>query len=223
LAHANHRAGDDDEDVPRARLVFVVVVAGVSDAYARASAEKMAVKITAMSVHTSRVVVVVMSNAPVGVSCVTLARGGRDDFTMSGKALASDSEDDDVPTNASPAVKRETDDAGDAKPAAKKVRATRVGATKVVTDDGHLSNATQVKKMSGAEGKKPAKDDDDDGDDDGDSDADSVDSECVDDLSGDEVDVSNIIEGGRRARRGRPTTFDYAKAGPAFGSDSDDE
>ena len=47
---------------------------------------------------------------------------------MSGKALASDSEDDDVPTNASPAVKRETEDAGAAKPAAKKVRATRVDA-----------------------------------------------------------------------------------------------
>ena len=57
---------------------------------------------------------------------------------------------------------------------------------------------TQVKTTSGAEGKKPAKDDDDD-EDDGDSDADSVDSDCVDDLSGDEVDVSNIIEGGRRA------------------------
>ena len=79
-----------------------------------------------------------------------------------------------------------------------------------------------MKTTSGAEGKKPAKDDDDD-DDAGDSDADSVDSDCVDDLSGDEVDVSNIIEGGRRARRGRPPTFDYAKAGPAFGSDSDDE
>ena len=61
-----------------------------------------------------------------------------------------------------------------------------------------------MKTTSGAEGKKPAKDDDDD-DDAGDSDADSVDSDCVDDLSGDEVDVSNIIEGGRRARRGRPT------------------
>ena len=59
-----------------------------------------------------------------------------------------------------------------------------------------------MKTTSGAEGKKPAKDDDDD-DDDGDSDADSVDSDCVDDLSGDEVDVSNIIEGGRRARRGQ--------------------
>ena len=47
---------------------------------------------------------------------------------MSGKALASDSEDDDVPTNASPAVKRETEDASSAKPAAKKVRATRVDA-----------------------------------------------------------------------------------------------
>ena len=57
LAHANQRAGDEDEDVPRARLVFSAV-AGVSDAYARARAEKMAVKITAMSVHTSRVDVV---------------------------------------------------------------------------------------------------------------------------------------------------------------------
>ncbi len=59
LAHANQRAGDEDEDedVPRARLVFGAV-AGVSDAYARARAEKMAVKITAMSVHTSRVDVV---------------------------------------------------------------------------------------------------------------------------------------------------------------------
>ena len=57
LAHANQRAGDEDEDVPRARLVFGAV-AGVSDAYARARAEKMAVKIPAMSVHTSRVDVV---------------------------------------------------------------------------------------------------------------------------------------------------------------------
>jgi len=59
LAHANQRAGDEDEDedVPPARLVFGAV-AGVSDAYAKARAEKMAVKITAMSVHTSRVDVV---------------------------------------------------------------------------------------------------------------------------------------------------------------------
>jgi hypothetical protein len=61
-------------------------------------------------------------------------------------------------------------------------------------------------------------------DEDSDSDADSVDSECVDDLSGDEVDASNIIEGGRRARRGRPTTFTAAMyAAAPLGSDSDDE
>ena len=83
--------------------------------------------------------------------------------------------------------------------------------------------ATKPTTSDAREGNKPAREDDDDEDD---SDADSVDSECVDDLSGDEVDASNIIEGGRRARRGRPTTFTaemYAKAGPAFGSDSDDE
>ena len=37
-----------------------------------------------------------------------------------------------------------------------------------------------------------------------DSDSDSVNSDVVEDLSGDEVDTSNIIEGGRRTRRGRP-------------------
>jgi hypothetical protein len=40
-----------------------------------------------------------------------------------------------------------------------------------------------------------------------DSDSDSVNSDVVENLSGDEVDTSNIIEGGRRARRGRPTSF----------------
>ena len=40
-----------------------------------------------------------------------------------------------------------------------------------------------------------------------DSDSDSVNSDVVENLSGDEVDTSNIIEGGRRTRRGRPTSF----------------
>ena len=85
MAHANHRAGadDDDEDVPRARLVFVVVVvAGVRDAYARASAEKMAVKITAMSVHTSRVVGVVMSDAPVDECRASLTRAAAETISQ---------------------------------------------------------------------------------------------------------------------------------------------
>ena len=73
--------------------------------------------------------------------------------------------------------------------------------------------------------KKASKGDDDDDDDDDDSDDDgSVDSECIDDLSGDEVDTSNIIAGGRSSRRGRPTVFTaqmYAQSG--LGSDSDDE
>jgi hypothetical protein len=79
----------------------------------------------------------------------------------------------------------------------------------------------QAKKAVDPKGKAPVEDSGSDGDD---SDADSVDSECVENLSGDEVDASNIIEGGRRARRGRPTTFTaemYAKV--ALGSDSDDE
>ena len=86
-------------------------------------------------------------------------------------------------------------------------------------DDDVSSNAhVQVKAMKKKKASK-GDDDDDDSDDDG-----SVDSECIDDLSGDEVDTSNIIAGGRSSRRGRPTVFTaqmYAQGG--LGSDSDDE
>ena len=117
------------------RLVFGAV-AGVSDAYARARAEKMAVKITAMSVHTSRVDVV-MPKARVDVRRPRHSLAA-ETVPMSGKALASDSEDDDVPTNASPAVKRETEDAGAAKPAAKKVARRAWTRKKAVTDAGWI-------------------------------------------------------------------------------------
>jgi hypothetical protein len=40
-------------------------------------------------------------------------------------------------------------------------------------------------------------------------------------LSGDEVDTSNIIEGGRRARRGRPVSFTYAANDSDEDSDED--
>ena len=54
-----------------------------------------------------------------------------------------------------------------------------------------------------------------------DDDNDSVNSDVVDDLSGDEVDTSNIIEGGRRSRKGRATTFQYTATD--LGEDSDED
>ena len=70
-----------------------------------------------------------------------------------------------------------------------------------------------VKKKQKVEKKKKKKSDD--------SDDDSVNSDVVDDLSGDEVDTSNIIEGGRRARRGRPVSFAYAANDSDEDSDED--
>ena len=70
-----------------------------------------------------------------------------------------------------------------------------------------------VKKKRKVETKKTKKSDD--------SDDDSVNSDVVDDLSGDEVDTSNIIEGGRRARRGRPVSFTYAANDSDEDSDED--
>jgi hypothetical protein len=70
-----------------------------------------------------------------------------------------------------------------------------------------------VKKKQKVEKKKKKKSDD--------SDDDSVNSDVVDDLSGDEVDTSNIIEGGRRARRGRPVSFTYAANDSDEDSDED--
>ena len=69
-----------------------------------------------------------------------------------------------------------------------------------------------VKKKQKVEKKKKKSDDSDD---------DSVNSDVVDDLSGDEVDTSNIIEGGRRARRGRPVSFAYAANDSDEDSDED--
>ena len=43
----------------------------------------------------------------------------------------------------------------------------------------------------------------------------------VEDLSGDEVDTSNIIEGGRRSRKGRATVFTYTATDLAEDSDED--
>ena len=54
-----------------------------------------------------------------------------------------------------------------------------------------------------------------------DDDNDSVNSDVVDDLSGDEVDTSNIIEGGRRSRKGRATSFQYTATD--LGEDSDED
>ena len=93
--------------------------------------------------------------------------------------------------------------------------------TTTKTDDNGVPTrrCAQVKTMKKKKTSKGDDDDDDDSDDDG-----SVDSECIDDLSGDEVDTSNIISGGRSSRRGRPTVFTaqmYAQGG--LGSDSDDE
>jgi len=93
--------------------------------------------------------------------------------------------------------------------------------TTTTTDDNGVPTrrCAQVKTMKKKKASKGDDDDDDDSDDDG-----SVDSECIDDLSGDEVDTSNIIAGGRSSRRGRPTVFTaqmYAQSG--LGSDSDDE
>ena len=66
-------------------------------------------------------------------------------------------------------------------------------------------DAPPAKKSKVAGGSKPvkkkkkkSKDSDDE---------DSVNSDVIEDLSGDEVDTSNIIAGGRRARRGRATSF----------------
>ena len=55
------------------------------------------------------------------------------------------------------------------------------------------------------------------------SDDDSVNSDVVEDLSGDEVDTSNIIAGGRRSRRGRPTSFAQAYTANNDDSDSDED
>ena len=48
-----------------------------------------------------------------------------------------------------------------------------------------------------------------------------VNSDVVEDLSGDEVDTSNIIEGGRRSRKGRATVFTYTATDLAEDSDED--
>ena len=72
-----------------------------------------------------------------------------------------------------------------------------------------------VKKKQKVEKKKKKKKKSDDSDDD------SVNSDVVEDLSGDEVDTSNIIEGGRRARRGRPVSFTYAANDSDEDSDED--
>ena len=69
-----------------------------------------------------------------------------------------------------------------------------------------------VAKKAKVEKKKKSGDDSDD---------DSVNSDVVEDLSGDEVDTANIIEGGRRARRGRPVSFQYQPTADDEDSDED--
>jgi hypothetical protein len=50
-----------------------------------------------------------------------------------------------------------------------------------------------------------------------------VNSDVVEDLSGDEVDTSNIIEGGRASRRGRATSFAQAQYAAADSDEDSDE
>ena len=71
-----------------------------------------------------------------------------------------------------------------------------------------------VAKKAKVEKKKKKKSGDD-------SDDDSVNSDVVEDLSGDEVDTANIIAGGRRARRGRPVSFQYQPTADDEDSDED--
>ena len=71
-----------------------------------------------------------------------------------------------------------------------------------------------VAKKAKVEKKKKKKSGDD-------SDDDSVNSDVVEDLSGDEVDTANIIEGGRRARRGRPVSFQSQPTADDEDSDED--
>jgi hypothetical protein len=119
FAHANHRAPLVAAVVVVRRLV---VFTGVSVAYDASVVARIAVNITAMSVHTSPVVIarVVAIARRSGVSASSLWRVSIVD-AMSGKALASDSEDDDV---AVPAKRVNDVDAADAPPA-KKVRRAR--------------------------------------------------------------------------------------------------
>jgi len=80
------------------------------------------------------------------------------------------------------------------------------------SDDDSDDEEPAAKKAKVEKKKKKKKSDDDN---------DSVNSDVVDDLSGDEVDTSNIIEGGRRSRKGRATTFQYTATD--LGDDSDED
>lgn len=86
------------------------------------------------------------------------------------------------------------------------------------SDDEDSDDEEPVAKKAKVEGKdkkkkkKKSKGSDDD---------DSVNSDVVEDLSGDEVDTSNIIEGGRRSRKGRATVFTYTATDLAEDSDED--
>ena len=79
------------------------------------------------------------------------------------------------------------------------------------SDDDSDDEEPAAKKAKVEKKKKKSKGSDDD----------SVNSDVVDDLSGDEVDTSNIIEGGRRSRKGRATTFQYTATD--LGEDSDED
>ena len=87
-------------------------------------------------------------------------------------------------------------------------------------EDSDEEDAPPAKKSKVAGGSKPvkkkkkkSKDSDDE---------DSVNSDVIEDLSGDEVDTSNIIAGGRRARRGRATSFvQYTATNDSDDSDED--
>lgn len=93
-------------------------------------------------------------------------------------------------------------------------------------EDSDDEDAPAAKKSKVAGGSKPVpkkkKTKKKSGDDS--NDEDSVNSDVVEDLSGDEVDTSNIIQGGRRTRRGRPTSFASAQyAATNDDSDSDED
>ena len=82
-----------------------------------------------------------------------------------------------------------------------------------IEDDSDDEEPAAKKAKVEKKKKKKSKGSDDDND--------SVNSDVVDDLSGDEVDTSNIIEGGRRSRKGRATSFQYTATD--LGEDSDED
>ena len=88
----------------------------------------------------------------------------------------------------------------------------RHGSCGLFDDEEPVAKKAKVEGKDKKKKKKKSKGSDDD---------DSVNSDVVEDLSGDEVDTSNIIEGGRRSRKGRATVFTYTATDLAEDSDED--